>query len=141
MENKYCNNFFWIGERPGGNNLVPNRTSAWDKRWTKNYGGFDDPNPAHRSNYIPVKFTPQQNPFYCALPYNDKAHTANGRKRLALFRGSKRHTRVRLFPLAKIDGSRSAKAIELLMHNGKTPDHSERTIGNTCLAMNVQNPI
>jgi hypothetical protein len=23
---------FWIGEQPGGNNLVPNRTSAWDKR-------------------------------------------------------------------------------------------------------------
>jgi len=62
---------FWIGERPGGNNLTPNRTSAWDKRWTKSYGGFDDPNPAHRSNYIPVKFTPRQNPFYCALPYND----------------------------------------------------------------------
>jgi hypothetical protein len=37
---------FWIGERPSGNNLVPNRTSSWDRRWTKNYGGFDDPNPA-----------------------------------------------------------------------------------------------
>lgn len=68
---------FWIGERPGGHNLVPNRTSAWDKEWTKNYGGFDDPDPAHRSNYIPVKFTPRQNPFYCALPYNDKAHTGH----------------------------------------------------------------
>ena len=68
---------FWIGELPGGNNLVPNRTSAWDKQWTKSYGGFDDPNPAHRRNYIPVKFTPQQNPFYCALPYNDKAHTGH----------------------------------------------------------------
>src|SRR5438046_3509109 len=64
---------FWIGEQPGGNNLVPNRTSAWDKQWTTSYGGFDDPNPAHRSNYVPVKFTPRQNPFYCALPYNDKA--------------------------------------------------------------------
>ncbi len=68
---------FWIGEQPGGNNLVPNRTSARDKRWTENYGGFDDPNPAHRSNYIPVKFTPRQNPFYCALPYNDKARTGH----------------------------------------------------------------
>jgi hypothetical protein len=65
---------FWIGERPTGNNLVPNGTSAWDKQWTKNYGGFDDPNPANRRNYLPVKFTPRQNPFYCALPYNDKAH-------------------------------------------------------------------
>ena len=68
---------FWIGEQPSGNNPVPNRTSAWDKRWTRNYGGFDDPNPAHRSNYIPVKFTPRQNPFYCALPYNDKARTGH----------------------------------------------------------------
>jgi hypothetical protein len=68
---------FWIGEQPSGNNPVPNRTSSWDKNWTKNYGGFDDPNPAHRSNYIPVKFTPRQNPFYCALPYNDKAHTGH----------------------------------------------------------------
>jgi hypothetical protein len=52
---------------------VPNRASSWDKNWTGNYGGFDDPNPARRSNYLPVKFTPRQNPFYCALPYNDKA--------------------------------------------------------------------
>ncbi len=27
---------------------------------------------------IPVKFTPRQNPFYCALPYNDKS--ANGHR-------------------------------------------------------------
>ena len=68
---------FWIGERPSGNNPVPNRTSSWDKNWTRNYGGFDDPNPAHRRDYLPVKFTPRQNPFYCALPYNDKAHTGH----------------------------------------------------------------
>jgi len=68
---------FWIGEQPGGHNLVPNRTSAWDKEWTKSYGGFDDPNPAYRKNYVPVKFTPRQNPFYCALPYNDKARTGH----------------------------------------------------------------
>ena len=64
---------FWIGESPSENNPVPNRVSSWDKNWSRSYGGFDDPNPAHRSNYIPVKFTPRQNPFYCALPYNDKA--------------------------------------------------------------------
>jgi hypothetical protein len=68
---------FWIGEQPGGHNLTPNRTSSWDKQWTKNYGGFDDPNPACRKNYIPVKFTPRQNPFYCALPYNDKARVGH----------------------------------------------------------------
>src|SRR4029453_9727400 len=64
---------FWIGEKPSGNNPVPNRVSSWDKEWTKNYGGMDDPDPARRSNYIPVKFMPRLNPFYCALPYNDKA--------------------------------------------------------------------
>jgi hypothetical protein len=64
---------FWVGEKPADNNPIPNRTSSWDKEWTKNYGGVDDPDPARRSNYIPAKFTPRQNPFYCALPYNDKA--------------------------------------------------------------------
>jgi hypothetical protein len=68
---------FWIGERPSGHNLVPNRTSCWDKEWARNYGGFDDPNPANRTNYRPSKFTPRQNPFYCALPYNDKARVGH----------------------------------------------------------------
>jgi hypothetical protein len=69
---------FWIGEKPSGNNPVPNHASSWDKNWSKSFGGFDDPNPARRSNYIPVRFTPRQNPFYCALPYNDKS--ANGHR-------------------------------------------------------------
>jgi hypothetical protein len=64
---------FWIGEKPSENNPVPNRTSSWDNQWTKNYGGVDNPDPARRSNYMPVNFTPKLNPFYCALPYNDKA--------------------------------------------------------------------
>jgi hypothetical protein len=68
---------FWIGEAPTANNPVPNRSSSWDKAWTKSYGGFDDPNAAHRHDYLPAKFTPQQNPFYCALPYNDKASTGH----------------------------------------------------------------
>jgi len=68
---------FWIGEAPSANNPVPNRSSSWDKDWTRSYGGFDDPNRAHRSDYMPVKFTPRQNPFYCALPYNDKASTGH----------------------------------------------------------------
>ena len=68
---------FWIGEKPTENNPVPNRSSSWDKEWSKSYGGFDDPNPARRQDYIPVKFTPRENPFYCALPYNDKAATGH----------------------------------------------------------------
>lgn len=64
---------FWIGERPTANNPVPNRSSSWDKNWTQSYGGYDDPDRAARRDLIPANFTPRQNPFYCALPYNDKA--------------------------------------------------------------------
>lgn len=64
---------FWIGEKPSANNPTPNLSSSWDANWTRNYGGFDDPEKSHRHDFIPAKFTPRQNPFYCALPYNDKS--------------------------------------------------------------------
>ena len=64
---------FWIGEKPTANNPTPNRSSSWDANWTQSYGGFDNPDRAQRHDFIPVKFTPRQNPFYCALPYNDKS--------------------------------------------------------------------
>ncbi len=62
---------FWIGEQPTQNNPVPNTKSSWDAKWTENYGGYDTPDASARRNYIPVAFTPRQNPFYVALPYND----------------------------------------------------------------------
>jgi hypothetical protein len=65
---------FWIGEEAAGNNPVPNHKSSWDANWTNNYGGFDTPNSSGRRGYIPVAFIPKQNPFYCALPYNDVTH-------------------------------------------------------------------
>lgn len=65
---------FWIGEAAAGNNPVPNIKSSWDANWTANYGGYDNPDSSSRRNFIPVSFTPQQNPFYCALPYNDVTH-------------------------------------------------------------------
>src|SRR5436853_4080856 len=65
---------FWVGEQAGGNNPVPNFKSSWDANWTTSYGGFDNPEPSSRRNYIPVSFVPRQNPFYCALPYNDVTH-------------------------------------------------------------------
>ena len=65
---------FWIGEQAGPNNPVPNYKSSWDADWTHNYGGFDTPEASSRRNYIPVTFVPKQNPFYCALPYNDVTH-------------------------------------------------------------------
>ncbi len=65
---------FWVGEAAGGNNPVPNYKSCWDMNWQASYGGFDTPDPGNRRNYIPVGFTPRQNPFYFALPYNDVTH-------------------------------------------------------------------
>src|SRR6266702_3357586 len=65
---------FWVGEQAGGNNPVPNFRSSWDANWTGSYGGFDNPDSSARRNYIPVAFIPHQNPFYCALPYNDVTH-------------------------------------------------------------------
>jgi hypothetical protein len=62
--------FFWIGEEGGEENgYIPNLQSVWDDEWKENYGGVDDPN--NRENYYPVAFTPKENPFYFALPYND----------------------------------------------------------------------
>src|SRR5258707_15893457 len=63
---------FWIGEQPSGNNPVPNRKSSWDKYWTRNYGGFFDPKPAHRRNYISLKITPRPKTFFFAPPHNKK---------------------------------------------------------------------
>ena len=65
---------FWVGEQAGGNNPVPNYKSSWDFNWTENYGGTDTPDAGARRNYIPIAFIPKQNPFYCALPYNDVTH-------------------------------------------------------------------
>ncbi len=63
---------FWIGERPTENNPTPNHKSSWDTRWAVNFGGYDDPDPEARTyDFCPTGFTPGQNPFYIALPYND----------------------------------------------------------------------
>jgi hypothetical protein len=55
---------FWIGGKGS-------EKSVWDENWTNNYGGLDNPEPSARHNYVPTAFIPKQNPFYCALPYND----------------------------------------------------------------------
>jgi len=64
---------FWIGEKAAPNNPVPNRKSCWDPNWAEDYGGTDTPERAGRTaEFIPSGFIPRQNPFYVALPYNDK---------------------------------------------------------------------
>ncbi|MCA9364966.1 MAG: hypothetical protein KC736_03680 [Candidatus Moranbacteria bacterium] len=61
---------FWVGESAGeDNDNITNVSSAWDDKWTKHFGGVDDPD--HRKGYFPAKFVPRENPFYFALPYND----------------------------------------------------------------------
>ncbi len=62
---------FWVGEQPTQNNPVPNHKSSWDTQWARNFGGYDDPDIRNRRNFLPARFTPRQNPFYIALPYND----------------------------------------------------------------------
>jgi len=69
---------FWIGENASEENGgIANRASAWDDTWTVHYGGIDTPNA--RSGYYPEAFTPDENPFYVALPYND--FDENGEKK------------------------------------------------------------
>ncbi len=61
---------FWTGEEAGDDNGdIPNLASAWDEMWMLNYGGVDTPD--ERNEYHPASFTPTENPFYFALPYND----------------------------------------------------------------------
>lgn len=61
---------FWIGE-PGDsdNGDISNTESTWDDLWQQHYGGIDSP--TARNDYLPVGFTPHENPFYIALPYSD----------------------------------------------------------------------
>ena len=69
---------FWVGEDAAVKNPVHNYASSWDTSWMTNYGGVDTPKRDQRANYLPVTFTPKQNPFYIALPYNDV--TSKGHK-------------------------------------------------------------
>lgn len=74
-KNQIVTTTFWIGERPTKRNPTPNHISSWDRQWTMSYGGYDDPE--RRRGYHPADFVPRQNPFYVALPYNDKMITGH----------------------------------------------------------------
>jgi len=65
---------FWVGEKPTKNNPTPNHASSWDTKWQINFGGYDDPNDRAKTDYRPAKFIPKRNPFYIALPYNDRVN-------------------------------------------------------------------
>ncbi len=70
---------FWVGEPADKSNKnISNAQSAWDENWQKHYGGVDNPN--DRQGYFPAAFTPKENPFYFALPYNDFDSNGNRKK-------------------------------------------------------------
>lgn len=61
---------FWVGESATvENSFISNNQSAWDGNWEAHYGGYDDP--SDRKGFYPGNFTPKENPFYFAVPYND----------------------------------------------------------------------
>ena len=61
---------FWVGEGSSSANwYISNEESAWDENWMQSFGGEDTPE--DRDGYYPDGFTPKENPFYFALPYND----------------------------------------------------------------------
>jgi hypothetical protein len=104
---------FWVGERPAGRNTTSNHASSWDRQWQVSFGGYDDPDPEHRSGYRPKKFLPGQNPFYVALPYNDVAGY-----------GQTRHEAARVIPWFKERFTRPGKTVckgqwIAIRHNGK----------------------
>jgi hypothetical protein len=60
---------FWVGEPASSENGgIANLSSAWDDEWVTHFGGVDDP---HARRDAALAFTPRENPFYVALPYND----------------------------------------------------------------------
>jgi hypothetical protein len=62
---------FWVGEPASSDNGgIANHASAWDDEWLVHYGGVDDPDVRRGAG---LGFTPRENPFYVALPYNDFA--------------------------------------------------------------------
>jgi hypothetical protein len=73
VHNNISTTFFWVGEAAGPDNgYIPNDASAWDENWKLHYGGEDAPSPPRTApNYFPAGFTPKENPFYFAMPYND----------------------------------------------------------------------
>jgi hypothetical protein len=71
--------YFWVGEEADADNKnISNSPSAWDEQWAQHFGGVDDPN--KRNGYVVAKFTPKENSFYFALPYNDFDGDGNRKK-------------------------------------------------------------
>ena len=62
---------FWVGEAPDEDNaFITNVASSWSGNWVEAFGGIDSY--TKRCGYNPCGFAPKENPFYFALPYNDR---------------------------------------------------------------------
>lgn len=91
---------FWVGEKASSENgFISNIASAWDENWTLHYGGEDTPN--SRKDYYPLAFTPKQNSFYFALPYNDLDES-----------GEKKSNRDSIIPWAKLNNNTNTSICE-----------------------------
>ncbi len=84
MHEDITTTMFWTGEEGSSENgYIPNLASAWDNMWMLNYGGVDTPN--DRNGYYPSSFTPTENPFYFALPYNDFDENGNKKTNISSY--------------------------------------------------------
>ena len=67
---------FWVGKSAGQKKKTRNVSSSWEPNWMNSFGGYDNPTdrlPISGGGSIPKAFVPKENPFYVALPYNDRS--------------------------------------------------------------------
>ena len=124
---------FWIGEAAGGNNPVPNFKELLGCELDRQVMADSiRPNPSSRRNYIPVAFTPRQNPFYCRAAlqrrhaWPDQAGSAAGDSLVQA--GLHRARPIGL--QAPLDCDSQGQS-HLLTRNGKIAGHFAPIISNT----------
>ncbi len=74
VHNNIVASLFWTGEGASDDNGdISNYGSAWSSSWTIDYGLEDKPSLARDVDGFPTSsnYKNTENPFYCALPYND----------------------------------------------------------------------
>ena len=70
LHKKIKTTYFYIGQKNRAQaGFLNNGSSAWTGDWVGAYGGTDLSH--NRRGFFPRDFRPKENPFYCALPFND----------------------------------------------------------------------
>ena len=68
---------FWVGEDATERNPVANHKSSWDSAWKESFGGFDNPDPLHRTmDFGPRLSSPGRIPFMWPFPTTTSARGA-----------------------------------------------------------------